>query len=552
MYKAARALFAKFITTQTSHVFAVGFGVFAALSLTLLFTAGCNRKIYEEPTPGPSTSTAVVYTFNKVLKPGFGGKVELIKQSDGTALARVTFTGMREGFVYYGSVMRGSSDADKASIYADLNNCTSGYAETWLFEDVENNKIYYDSLLAGTLYVRVSEIPLSSGQPFDVLQADIGTNALTGNFKEFVIIPTPGNSVTGSITARQRVNGNFQLSAALVGGPSAYMPLSLYKGEPDRPETWQLIKLLTGLTPSGSSLSELVELKGGLAAFDTLTGFFALSFSDDKKDSLVGFVPLGNNRPTGRQETAVLYYSLDSTVNATLTLTEYKSGVWKPSITLPDLPGEALFYLNIQQGAAINHTSAQLPVGLCRQKLADKTTTSWPRLYFNNRLWTGDSLLAGNYNLRLDSDTLRYSATNLPVADIGQNRLLSTEFKRFALANNQHPNYPDFAGFVSIRKRASGTCLIRVDMNNSYSLGSYTINLNGGNYISGTTPSLTEFWQQLSVLPGGQAGLKIYREFEPRNAADAALPYTYFSSGKYIDITDDDSPPVRICAGNIP
>ena len=78
----------------------------------------------------------------------------------------------------------------------------------------------------------------------------------------------------------------------------------------------------------------------------------------------------------------------------------------------------------------------------------------------------------------------------------------------------------------------------------------FATNLYSGTFTPGEDPKPADFQVQLSVIQGlGTASSTI---FEPRDAKNAPFVFANFMSGSFIDVQDDDFPPVRVCAGNIP
>jgi hypothetical protein len=326
------------------------------------------------------------------------------------------------------------------------------------------------------------------------------------------------------------------------------MPTSLYLGDPDKPQTYRQVAVLNGILNNGTVTSEIAGLPGGLAAFDTLNGFFALAYGETRTDSIVAVGLLGPNQPSGRVE-SIRLYNPDSSLGAVLALTQYRSGAWKPNLTTYALPGEDNFYLNLQSGPVVNRASDATTLGVCPLALrANKTYTSG-QLSFGPRVWTGDSLLTGNYHLRIDNDTTGFVANNLPKADVGGNRVVGSPIW-INLAADPSALYPNYTGRVSVVSRADGHCLVRVVMPLSNQGTQYEVHLYNEPFVLGAPPSLVTPATTLGYVFG--TSLQAQADFEPVNLT-TQQPYLFnqFTTGKSISIFDDGEP-TRVCGGNIP
>jgi hypothetical protein len=78
----------------------------------------------------------------------------------------------------------------------------------------------------------------------------------------------------------------------------------------------------------------------------------------------------------------------------------------------------------------------------------------------------------------------------------------------------------------------------------------FAANLYSGSFNKGEDPIASNFIVKLADIQG--LGTESSALIEPKDSNQVAIPYAQFGPGQFIDIQDDDFPPVRVCAGNIP
>lgn len=522
-------------------------GRWIAVGACLALALSCNRKTYEDPRPGPSSSQSVTYPLTVSFGSDVAGSFQLIRQEDGTALGRLSLTGTKPGRRYFGNISYGSASVLTATaVLADLNETdATGLSTTWLFEDYLNKPIRYDSLLTANAMVKVLEVnPAETGYK-EVLRGDIGSNVLTTESKTFAFEAVNGSGVSGTVTLRARANGNFLATTTLKGLPAgAFSPVRLLLGSTDDPSQ---ARTLTRLNPvnaaSGTSTSEVAGLSGGLAALDTLNGFFAVGYSQGQPDSLLALAPLGPNQATGAAQSVTLY-GTDSSSVLQLVLRQYRSGAWKPTVTAQSLAGVGPFYLTLHRGTVLQGSS---PVGVWPIAIASRGTAAAPGLSFSGKPFSLDSLAMGDYHFLLTEDTINY-AGYVGSADIGRNALSGTA--QFVTLSEYDPvRYPRFKGKASIRERKSGRCLIRLVVDRTEAGFDHVLNLRSGAFTPGGSQGPLLY--KLSTIPGlNGTGADI--TLEPQGTASTPLPYAAFQSGQYLELEEEESSGQPLCGGNLP
>lgn len=515
--------------------------------MAVLLFAGCNRKTYEDPLPGPSTATSVTYPLTVSFSSEVAGTFQLVRQEDGTALGRLSLSGLKAGRRYFGNISYGSASVLTATaVLADLNETdATGLSTTWLFEDYLNKPIRYDSLLVANAMVRVLEVnPAETGYK-EVLRGDIGSNVLTAETKTFSFEPVNGSGVTGTVTLRARQNGNFLATTTLQGLPAgAFSPVRLLLGSTDQPLEAKTITRLNPVNAStGVSTSEVSGLNGGLAALDTLNGFFAVGYSQGQPDSLLAIAALGPNQPTGNSRSVTLY-GTDSAAVLQFVVREYRSGAWKPSVVAQSLTGVGPFYLTLHRGTVTHGVD---PAGVWPMPISSGGAATAPILRFSGQAFSLDSLASGNYHFLLTEDTLSYAAY-VGAADIGRNAL--TGAARYVTLSEYDPvRYPRFKGKVSIRERQSGQCLIRLVVDRTEAGFDHVLNLRSGSFAPGGAQGTLLY--KLSTIPGlNGTGADI--TLEPQGAGGTPLPYSAFSTGRYLELEEEENSGQPLCGGNIP
>lgn len=518
-----------------------------ALTGGVLLLSGCNRKTYQDPVPGPSSATTTTYPLTVSFASEVTGTFQLVRQEDGTALGRLSLSGMKPGRRYFGNISYGSASVLTAtSVLADLNETdASGLSTTWLFEDYLNHPIRYDSLLVADAMVKVLEVnPAETGYK-EVLRGDIGSNVLTAETKIFSFEAVNGSGVTGTVTLRARQNGSFLATTTLQGLPAgAFSPVRLLLGSTDQPlEARTITRLNPVNASSGVSTSEVRGLAGGLAALDTLNGFFAVGYSQGLPDSLLAIAALGPNQPTGNSRSVTLY-GADSAAVLQFVLREYRSGAWKPSVTAQSLTGVGPFYLTLHRGTVAQGVAS---AGVWPVPITSGGTATAPGLRFSGQTLSPDSLAQGNYHFLLTEDTLSY-AGYVGAADIGRNALTG-EARYVALSEYDPVRYPRFRGKASIRERKSGQCLIRLVADRTEAGFDHVLNLRNGAFTPGAAQGTLLY--RLSTIPGlNGTGADI--TLEPQGAGGSPLPYSAFTTGRYLELEEEENSGQPLCGGNLP
>jgi hypothetical protein len=487
---------------------------------------------------------------------GISGTAELIKQQDGSILAKVTLVGTKPNKLYYGNISSGSAATFTATpILADLKPFANGYSETWLFENYLNQKISYDEWLCLNGHIKIYEVQIESGGTAnEVLRGDIGCNVLTGTTKVFEMSPVNGSSISGTLTIQERLNGNLRISTNFSNVPSSSQSsaLGLFEGDADVPIGFsQPYKTLTPVNNSGISSSEITGLPGGLANIENYNGFFALRYPG-RPDSLIAILRLGNNRPTGASESVTLYTE-DSSQTVTVTLREFFGGKWKPTITATNVEGVGPFFLSLHKNAAINIDALnRTALGVSQIAITPNSTVTSSVLRFGQRVWTRDSLLTGDYHLRVDPDTLNgqfLGNEKVPKADIGGNKI--TTNSRLVVLESEAP-YTTI-GNVFLRERVNGKSLLRVRLDNTQRGSSYYLRLYRGIHTPGNPISSIDLLETLDTdIPGQEAGTSSLKVLEPKTNSGVAIPYSTFTSGKFFEVALFDDPDIiTVSTGNI-
>ena len=534
------------------------FGSKQALAVLVMAVWGistsCQRKIYEEPQPGLSTTESLAYPLDLVLEEGFSGSFELTRQQDGSALGRLAVTGTKPGRLYYGLISSGAANAfASASLpIADLKQLdATGNSTTWLFEDYRNRPILFDSLLTLNARVVVLEVTPGTTRPTEVLRGDIGSNVLLQETRSFDLLPVEAPGLSGRVTFRARRNGNLLVTTQTQGLDAVTTaPIRLWRGDWADDQARSVADLRAVTATQNTTTTELEGFKGGLAALDTFSGFIGLSRSNQELRSYLAVAPLGTKRLSGSPITVQLLDPNDSgRIAATVSWQPTVSGAVRGNIVLnidTNRYGLRPFYLTLHRGSVLGGNFRKdstlvgiVPVAIAPSGMFRTANFRWSR---NFPISLAD-LASGDYHLRLLADTSSDLDASVAagVADLGSNQL--TDNVKSVMLQPFVSNAATYRGKATIRERRNGKAVLYIRLNRTMAGGEHAINLREGSFIPGTAPQPSSLLSRLLTVQGGDGSAT-------SQVAEPTIPYSSFSAGRSLEVEEDGGGPLM--GGNLP
>lgn len=298
----------------------------------ILFT-GCDS---DEDDPGPQlTGNSKEYMLRSVSNPAISGTVTFAERDDDMVVITIELNGTAAGNSHPAHI-HANSAAEGGSIVLDLENVDggSGMSETVVDALNDGTAITYNDLLNFDGYVNVH---LSSNELATLIaQGDIGSNELTGEKKEYTMIPVADPSVSGKVILEKRKNGTTLVTIDLEGTQAdASHPAHFHSNT--IAETGPIVIGLTNVDgTTGMSRTSVEALNSGTAiTYDELLNFNGY-VNVHTGATFVAQVDIGQNELTGDKKEYTLNEVNDSGVSGKAIFEKRKNG--KAQVTL-DLDG---------------------------------------------------------------------------------------------------------------------------------------------------------------------------------------------------------------------
>lgn len=262
-----------------------------------------------------------VYTLTPVADPAVSGTATFAKRKNGTTLVTVDLENTQAG-QSHPSHIHANTIAQGGSIIINLKNVDGATGLALSQVDSLNNgmPITYEELLNFNGYLNVH-----TGSTF-VVQGDIGANELTGDRKEYTMIPVADPNVQGTATFEKRKKGTTLVTIALEGTQEGASHASHFHANT--------------IAEGGSIIINLKNVDGttGMAktSVDTLNDGTPITYEElldlnayinvHVGSSFVAQVDIGQNELTGEQEQYALNEVGDSGVTGMATFQKRKNG----------------------------------------------------------------------------------------------------------------------------------------------------------------------------------------------------------------------------------
>lgn len=514
--------------------------------ICLLALHACKTPVIEpEAALPPGTGSVLVYPLDKTSFPGFSGEFRLEKLSDGTASGKILLKGFNPARRYFGKISRtDASNPNAVFDVADLHELdAAGMSLAHLKKDYSNKPIFFDSLRNLEGVVRVLEINPEGGATREVLRGDFGSSLILGETKTFPISDLSQSGFTGSLTFKQRANGNLLFTGSLNGlAGTNQLELYYFRGSPEGNNL--RIRKLGQISSENAPAFNLSfpENLPGLEALDTLGGFIAfeeLGISPDSTD-FKALTLFGGNIPTGNRVEYPLYSFADSILLAKVEFAEYGQAGSSLRMKFSSLPGTNLSnqFISIHRGlwldAANKIASFRIPAS------GKFETASIPD--GSGGFLTFSEISSWNAHLRLSGDSLGSNLSG--IADIGANEVLKTD-SMGSILSELNPSF-NIGGSVLFKKRRNGNVLACFRLSSTQSGVENNLFIRSGPKpaaISDTTAMKLRVATFNGINPGFYKGFSVVRKADDTVAKwqdllderlqGSYLEFSFFDSGDF-------------------
>lgn len=301
------------------------YGVILSAALFLPFAC-------ENEETGPElTGNMEEYTLVSVSNPSINGTVTFAERDDGQTVITIQLMGTSSGSMHPAHI-HASSAAKGGSIVLDLSdvNGADGKSETVVNALNDGTPVSYDELLNFDGFVNVH---LSSSELGTLIaQGDIGGNELTGDRKEYTMMPVLDPGVSGKAIFEKRKKGTTLVTVDLEGTIAGETHASHFHVNTIAEGGSIVINLKSVDGTTGFAQTSVDALNDGTPiTYEELLEFNGY-INVHKGSSFVAQVDIGQNELTGDTKVYTLNELGGSGVSGTATFAKRKNG--KTQVTL--------------------------------------------------------------------------------------------------------------------------------------------------------------------------------------------------------------------------
>jgi|GEM_PF-1336576 len=486
---------------------------FYSFLFVLLILGGCKYKEFIAPgLPNQATSLTIEYPLNYVLKPDFSGSIKFSKLADGTSLASIKIQGTNPAKRYFGKITQ-SNALDNQSIIdiADLTelNAQNGTSTSWINKNYNNETILYDSLITSNSMVRVLELD-EQNILTEVLRGDIGSNLLTNEKRTYPMVSNGNSTINGNITFQKRLNGKYLLKTELEGLDSnnnGFYSLALYTGDLSIGSFTKTLKIADISQFSPVTEISVNNLTVNLSELDDLAGFWGLSTSDFRSDSVVSYHNFRGNTSTGRfieypifKETAGSAGVENDTIVGRIKFEERPGGKVRTTFTAVGtaLSETETYFLTISSGSTLVQPINR-PFNVIKIPESLSLSSDFIRKDSTNQLLRFEDVSNWDAHLRITTDTLNFTST-FGLTNLGGNELLDE--KKSTVISPVNGSLCE--GTFIIQKRKNGSAIGRLSLSYREPFTDHIFALRQGN--SSSAAPTDEILAEIQRIDGGNGG----------------------------------------------
>lgn len=458
--------------------------------LLLLFSAvlvSCDQNIDPiDPMPMPTGQTAT-FQLSSVSDPSISGTAEFVENDDNTTTINLRLSstpsgGMHPAHIHFNTAAEGG---DIALTLGTVDG-TTGMSSVTVNSLDDGSAISYEQLINFDGYINVH---LSSSDLATLIaQGDIGENALTGESKTYALGSVDVDGISGTATFSQRVNGETLAEIMLMGTPEDGM----HPGHIHFNTAAEGGAIAVSFNPvvgaSGMSATNISTLDDGtpitytqLLDFD---GYVNIHLSAEDLGTLVAQGDIGQNELTGEEKVYELGEKDVDGISGTATFKKRVNGEALAMIELMNTPEDGMHPAHIHfntalegGGIAFTFTPVNGATGV--------SVTNVATLDDDSMIGYDDILEFNGYiNVHLSASEL---GTIVAQGDIGSNELTG-ESTTYVLGEK---DVVGINGTATFRKRANGTTLAILDVENTIAGSSHPAHIHNNTAEMGGSIAFT-------------------------------------------------------------
>jgi len=297
-----------------------------------------------------TTGNRVSYNLNERSDSGVSGDIEFVELENGKIQAEISLSGTTNGNTHPAHVHMNSA-ALGGDILISLTPVAgaTGSSVTIFDKDDNGNALTFNQIDNLDAYVNIHK----SADELEVVvaQGDIGSNGLTGESKSYDLDERAVDGISGTITFKERKNGNALAEINLSGTPAG----GIHPAHIHMNSAAEGGGILISLTPvdggSGESITDIRATDDG-TAFDyndvlTANAYVNVHLSAEELATIVAQGDIGNNELTGEDETFDLNEKDAPGISGEITFAERKDGTVLATIFMKmmlQLVGQLLYH----------------------------------------------------------------------------------------------------------------------------------------------------------------------------------------------------------------
>ena len=319
------------------------------LAFATLFITSCGKD--DDTTTGNSIS----YDLNEISDSDISGDIEFVELENGKIQAEISLSGTTDGNSHPSHIHMNSA-ALGGDIIVSLTPVAGATGSSVTIFDQDDNGTALTFAQIDNLDAYVNIHKSADELNIIVAQGDIGTNTLTGESKTYDLGERAIEGISGSITFKERKNGNALAEIDLDGTPDGGVhPAHVHMNS--AAESGGILISLTAVDgTSGTSVTDIRATDEG-EAFDyndllTVNAYVNVHLSASELAIIVAQGDIGNNELTGESETFDLSEKDAPGISGEIKFEERKDGTILATIELEGTPDGGIHPAHIHENDA--------------------------------------------------------------------------------------------------------------------------------------------------------------------------------------------------------
>lgn len=302
-----------------------------------------------------TTDNKVTYNLAERSDSGVSGDIEFVELEDGRIQAQITLSGTESGNTHPAHVHMNSA-ALGGAIIVSLTPVAgvTGSSVTIFDKDDNGTALAFSQIDDLDAYVNIHKS--ASELNVIVAQGDIGSNQLTGEEKTYTLEERAIAGISGSITFKERKNGNALAEINISGTPDG----GIHPAHIHMNSAAESGGILLSLNPvdgnTGISRTE-IRMTDDNVTFDyndvqTANAYVNVHLSSTELGTIVAQGDIGTNELTGESEVFTLNEKDVAGISGQVSFEERKDGTILATVTLTGTPDGGIHPVHIHENSA--------------------------------------------------------------------------------------------------------------------------------------------------------------------------------------------------------